>query len=74
MTKKLYGEDYNSLFVTHYLSLILLRIRSIAISVSEGELLIKNHRMKSKKHCVKSVRIRSFSSPYFPAFGLNTES
>ena len=24
-------------------------------------------------HCVKSVRIRSFSSPYFPAFGLNTE-
>ena len=25
------------------------------------------------KHCVKSVHIRSFSSPYFPAFGLNTE-
>ena len=25
------------------------------------------------KHCVKSVRIRSFSGPYFPAFGLNTE-
>ena len=24
-------------------------------------------------HCVKSVRIRSFSGPYFPAFGLNTE-
>ena len=24
-------------------------------------------------HCVKSVRIRSFSSQYFPAFGLNTE-
>ena len=23
--------------------------------------------------CVKSVCIRSFSSPYFPAFGLNTE-
>ena len=22
---------------------------------------------------MKSVRIRSFSSPYFPAFGLNTE-
>ena len=27
----------------------------------------------SNTHCVKSVRIRSFSSPYFPAFGLNTE-
>ena len=24
-------------------------------------------------HCVKSVRIRSFSGPYFPAFRLNTE-
>ena len=24
-------------------------------------------------HCMKSVRIRSFSGPYFPAFGLNTD-
>ena len=24
-------------------------------------------------HYVKSVRIRSYSGPYFPAFGLNTE-
>ena len=24
-------------------------------------------------HCVKTVRVRSFSCPYFPAFGLNTE-
>ena len=24
-------------------------------------------------HCVKSVRIRSYSGPYFPSFGLNTE-
>ena len=24
-------------------------------------------------HCVKSVRIRSYSGPYFPAFGVNTE-
>ena len=24
-------------------------------------------------HCMKSVRIRSYSGPYFPAFGLNTE-
>ena len=24
-------------------------------------------------HCVKSVNIRSYSGPYFPAFGLNTE-
>ena len=24
-------------------------------------------------HCVKSVRIRSYSGPYYSAFGLNTE-
>ena len=24
-------------------------------------------------HCVKNVRIRSYSGPYFPAFGLNTK-
>ena len=28
--------------------------------------------LKSFFHCVKSVRIRSFSGPHFPAFGLNT--
>ena len=27
----------------------------------------------SNTHCVKSVRIWSFSGPHFPAFGLNTE-
>ena len=26
-----------------------------------------------KDHCVKSVRIRSYSGTHFPAFGLNTE-
>ena len=24
-------------------------------------------------HCVKSARIRSYSGPHFPAFGMNTE-
>ena len=28
---------------------------------------------KTPFHCVKSVRIRSYSGLYFPAFGLNTE-
>ena len=27
-----------------------------------------------KTHCVKNFRIRSYSGPYFPAFGLNTET
>ena len=27
---------------------------------------------KRHQHCVKSVHIRSYSGPHFPAFGLNT--
>ena len=27
----------------------------------------------ARQHCMKSVWIRNFSGPYFPAFGLNTE-
>ena len=30
-------------------------------------------RLLGSIHCVKSVRIRSYSGPHFPAFGLNTE-
>ena len=33
----------------------------------------KNQCSFSQKHCVKSVRIRSYSGPYFPAFAINTE-
>ena len=33
--------------------------------------LVKDFKMST--NCVKSVRIRSFPGPYFPAFGLNTE-
>ena len=29
--------------------------------------------LSGQLHWVKSVQIRSFSGPYFPAFGLNTE-
>ena len=27
----------------------------------------------NRSHCVKSVRIRSYSGPHFPVFGVNTE-
>ena len=30
-------------------------------------------KIQSFTHCVKSVPIRNYSGPYFPAFGLNTE-
>ena len=29
--------------------------------------------VRGNMNCVKNVRIRSFSGPYFPSFGLNTE-
>ena len=33
----------------------------------------KNCTKIKPKHCVKSVPFRSYSGPYFPAFGLNTK-
>ena len=30
-------------------------------------------KIEKRLRCVKSVRVRSFSGPYFLAFGLNTE-
>ena len=36
-----------------------------------GDYALKND--NAATHCVKSVRIRSFFSLHFPAFGLNTE-
>ena len=35
--------------------------------------LTKQSTKLSKIHCVKSVRIQSFSGPCFPEFGLNAE-
>ena len=37
-------------------------------------LLSQNNSIRTKTpHCVKSVRIRSYSDPHFPTFGLNAE-
>ena len=39
-----------------------------------AETLCKNNKqLLAARHSVKCVRIRSFSGPYFPAFGLNTD-
>ena len=40
--------------------------------LSDGKKLSDQGRL-TEKHCVKSVRIQSYSGPHFPAFGLNTE-
>ena len=34
---------------------------------------LKHLYLLQRHHCVKSVRIQSFSGPYIPAFGLNTK-
>ena len=36
-------------------------------------LLILYYQLSLETHCVKSVRLQSYSGPYFPAFALNTE-
>ena len=41
---------------------------------SKAKDLTENFTFCTVIHCVKSVRIRSYSGPHFPAFGMNTES
>ena len=35
--------------------------------------LVQLEKVIQNQHCAKSVRIRCYSGPHFPAFGLNTE-
>ena len=55
--KFLFDQIYNRLNFTLILALIT----------------AKNGQIVTNTRCLKSVRIRSFSGPYFPIFGLNTE-
>ena len=49
-------------------------LRAAGAPLRPGRPLIRNYTDESKSnHCMKSVRIRSYSGSYFPAFGLNTE-
>ena len=53
--------------------------RAYSIMINKDDLTKKNARMKQVlkedgyQHCVKNVRIWSYSSPYFHVFGLNSE-
>ena len=35
--------------------------------------LFKDFTQNIERYCVESVRVRSYSGPYFPAFGLNKD-
>ena len=47
-------------------------IMGIMIIMEKVRFRVKKY-VRSHKHCVKRVRIRIFSGPYFPACGLNTK-
>ena len=47
---------------------------SEVVTLTKSKNKLQLHNWKTGRcHCVKRVRIRSFSGPYFPAFGLDTE-
>ena len=66
------NQGYTQLFKKNLISLL----NSVEALTKSKDLLTKNL-VSSKYYCfmhyVKSVRIRSFSGPYFPAFEVNTE-
>ena len=43
---------------------------NFSVTLAQNRLTLVN---RTNNHCVKSVSIWRFSSPYFPMFGLNTE-
>ena len=60
------GDDFDVV-------LAIFRSYSWGANASEAVRKISSDEKDYRKHCVKSVRIRSYSSPYFSAFELNTE-
>ena len=54
-----------------YFSIKIIKIK-IPFS-SEDKVIIKHYQLDKGYHCVKSVFIRSYSGPDFPALRLNTE-
>ena len=71
------------MFVRHMSKEKITQTCKILVPKSGDEIVISNlhyytnikqvYPLTRAKHCVKSVQIRSYSGPYFPTFGLNTE-
>ena len=62
----------NSVFHTFLLIAIFFRKNDDARNL--GAIMLLKYSNLSASHYVKSVRVWSFSGPYFPIFGLSTES
>ena len=43
------------------------------VAIFFQQLTLRKQLRRCMNHCIKSVRIRSYSGPHFPAFGLNTK-
>ena len=59
-----------------YMKNIIQKARNDTNDNNNKNIFTRNREMKmflSQLHCVKSVRIWSYSGPHFPVFGLNTE-
>ena len=71
------GHIYNKIWCSFTKSMLLLENVSSTCSlyfvVEDRTENLSYYLYICEKHCVKSVRIRSYSCPYFPVFGLNTE-
>ena len=70
MASKVSGMVYNNTNNSHFLSL---HWDNSVDSYSKTSIFETSYTKLTKLHCVKSVPVRSYSSPHFPAFGLNTE-
>ena len=59
-------SDWLSMMILYWFFFSVLRKYFVKLLVDDSSLI-------ASIHCVKRVRIRSFSGPYFPAFGPNTD-
>ena len=73
-TKKKNEEVKMNLYSTYHITLIFHQLQSLLTSNTWLFFSYLCYLMKcSTSHCVKSVRIPSYSGPHFPAYGLITE-
>ena len=68
-----YEYEVNSIKCLYFLIIISWTSILLTFSVNTLRDSLVNCFLLLSTHCVKSVRIRSYSGPLFPAFGLNTE-
>ena len=66
------NDTVNDAFLL-FLLLVFTRLGQCAHRIDTIQLICGVNKVTGFYHCVKSVCIRSFSSPYFPAFGVNAE-